>query len=478
MGLLATLSLCRREIVRFYRQPSRVVGALGTPLVFWLLLGSGFGESFRSPGAPGELSFLEYFFPGAIFLTVLFASIFATISIIEDRHSGFLQGVVVAPVPRISIVLGKVLGGAALAAFQGALFLALAPAAGIALTLGSFLLATAWLGLVSVALTGLGFVFAWRMESVQGFHGVMNLVLMPMWMLSGAAFPIGGARPWLRGLLLANPLTYGVSGLRHILYPADSAVRGDLPPFTRCLAVTLAFVLATLSLSRWAMAARRLGSRALKRSLLWALLLAALALAAAGTARKFLSSREEESGSASPASEPIPVLGTVPPFELVDQDGRPVRGVDLAGKVWVADFIFTHCPAACSEMSSRMKSLAGRTATVEELMLVSFSVDPERDTPERLAEYARRFEAPAGRWIFLTGEKATLHRLAQEGFRVPVSEVPPAEVKPEIGPFLHSQRFVLVDARGRIRGYYDGTGAEDAGRLERDLRRVAAESKR
>lgn len=178
----------------------------------------------------------------------------------------------------------------------------------------------------------------------------------------------------------------------------------------------------------------------------------------------------------SPPAE-LPVYGEVGEFELVDQDGKPYGSKDLAGSVWVADFIFTHCSGQCFAMATQMERLQAMPG-LERARLVSISVDPERDTPERLAEYARRFEAPAGRWIFLTGEKATLHRLAQEGFRVPVSEVPPAEVKPEIGPFLHSQRFVLVDARGRIRGYYDGTGAEDAGRLERDLRRVAAESKR
>ena len=131
--LLATRSLAQRELVRFYRQKSRMAGVIGSPLVFWFLIGSGLSGSFRHPSAPPEMNYLEYFFPGTIVLIILFTSIFSTMSIIEDRKEGFLQSVIVAPVPRGAIAMGKLLGGTALALFQALLLLVLTPFLGIAL---------------------------------------------------------------------------------------------------------------------------------------------------------------------------------------------------------------------------------------------------------------------------------------------------------------------------------------------------------
>src|ERR671923_1995413 len=129
--LLAVGTLSWREIVRFVRQRSRVTGAFAQPLVFWLLLGGGLKASFRPPGLPEGTSYVEYFYPGAIALVLLFTAIFSTISVVEDRREGFLQGVLVAPVRRSTIVLGKILGGTTLAVAQAALFLLLAPLARI-----------------------------------------------------------------------------------------------------------------------------------------------------------------------------------------------------------------------------------------------------------------------------------------------------------------------------------------------------------
>lgn len=255
--VLASVSLATREVRRFLRQRSRVVGALGTPIVFWLLLGSGMGSSFRAAGTVGGgEGFLEYFFPGALALTVLFASIYSTISIIQDRQQGFLQGVLVSPAPRLAIVIGKVGGGTVLALMQGAIFLALAPLAGVPLTPLGALLTLGWLAVLSVGLTGLGFFFAWRMDSVQGYHGVMNLLLMPMWMLSGAVFPISGAHGWLRPAMLANPLTYGVAGVRHALYLGQGSSASG-PSMPVCLAATIGFAVLTLTASRWTLGRSR-----------------------------------------------------------------------------------------------------------------------------------------------------------------------------------------------------------------------------
>ena len=216
--LLATYTLWRRDIVRFLRQRSRVVGALGTPIIFWFLLGSGLGSSFRiGPDASLTTGYLEYFYPGTIALIVLFTAIFSTISVIEDRHEGFLQGVLVAPVPRSAIVLAKLLGGSTLAVLQVTVFLLLAPVAHVRLDGPDVPLLLAILALLAFALTGLGFLLAWAIDSVQGFHAMMNLLLIPMWLLSGAVFPASGAAGWMRTVMAINPLTYGVSAIRIVL---------------------------------------------------------------------------------------------------------------------------------------------------------------------------------------------------------------------------------------------------------------------
>jgi ABC-2 type transport system permease protein len=212
----ATLWL--REMIRFLRQRSRIIGALGTPLVFWLLIGGGLKQSFRLPGVDSQMTYLEYSFPGAIIAILLFTAIFSMISIIDDRKEGFLQAVLVAPVSRASIALGKMLGATTLAVGQALLFLALSRLANIRLGALSISAVFATMTLVAFALTGLGFVIAWRMESTQGFHAIMNLLLMPMLVISGAFFPPGGSAAWLHWIMLANPVTYCVTLLRWALY--------------------------------------------------------------------------------------------------------------------------------------------------------------------------------------------------------------------------------------------------------------------
>jgi ABC-2 type transport system permease protein len=218
--VLPALTLWWREIVRFYRQRARVVGVIASPVVFWLVIGSGFGTSFRSGGAADQ-HYLDYFYPGALIMIVLFTSIFTMMSVIEDRKEGFLLSVLVAPVSRSAIVLGKVLGGTTLATIQGLIFLVFAPLIGVRIDLGSFLLIAVAVFLVSFALTALGFAIAWPMDSNQAFHAIINLFLIPLWLLSGALFPLSGASGWLRIVMRANPLTYGVEALRDLLYPAS-----------------------------------------------------------------------------------------------------------------------------------------------------------------------------------------------------------------------------------------------------------------
>jgi ABC-2 type transport system permease protein len=217
--VLPSLSLWWREVVRFYRMRSRVVGVIASPLLFWIVIGSGFGNSFRAQTAGGGQRYLEFFFPGALIMIVLFTSIFTMMSVIEDRREGFLLSVLVAPISRSVIVLGKVLGGTTLATIQGLIFLAFAPLIGIHFTLARLAAAVLCIFLVSFSLTALGFIIAWRLDSTQAFHAIINLFLMPLWMLSGSLFPVSGASKWIALVMRANPLTYGVEALRVSLYP-------------------------------------------------------------------------------------------------------------------------------------------------------------------------------------------------------------------------------------------------------------------
>jgi ABC-2 type transport system permease protein len=217
--LLPAFTLWWREIVRFYRQRARVVGVIVSPILFWVVIGSGFGTSFASGQAAGQQHSLNYLYPGMLVMIVLFTAIFTMMSVIEDRNEGFLLSVLVAPVPRAAIVLGKVLGGTTLAAAQGLVCLVFAPLVGVQMTIASFALIVVTVFLVSFALTALGFAIAWPMDSTQAFHAIINLFLIPMWLLSGALFPISGASTWIRWLMYVNPLTYGVEALRTLMYP-------------------------------------------------------------------------------------------------------------------------------------------------------------------------------------------------------------------------------------------------------------------
>ena len=210
-------SLAWREFTRFSRQPQRVVGTIAQPLLFWVFLGSGFTGSFRMPGA-ADMSYLEYFYPGVMLMMVLFASIFSSITIIEDRDAGFLQGGLVAPGSRLAIVLGKVMGGSSIALAQVAILLLAVPFLGLNLSIGSFLLLAAGLVTTSIGFASLGFLLAWGMKSTSAFHAVMMVFLMPLWMLSGALFALDNAPLWLHVLMVVNPVSHALVLLRAPFY--------------------------------------------------------------------------------------------------------------------------------------------------------------------------------------------------------------------------------------------------------------------
>ena len=245
-----------RDVVRFFRQPSRVLGALAQPILFWVVIGSGFAGSFRLQGAEG-LGYQQFFFPGVVTMVVLFSAIFATITVIEDRNAGFLQAVLAGPGTRPAVVAGKALGSSAIALLQASLFLLFAPLAGVsAATLDLPLLATVMV-LSALGLTAMGISLAWWVKSSAGYHAVMSIVLLPMWVLSGAMFPVKGTGPVLGWVMRLNPMRFSVEGVRRALYGADATLAVGTPSAVAGLEVPalLAFALfflalATVSVSR------------------------------------------------------------------------------------------------------------------------------------------------------------------------------------------------------------------------------------
>jgi ABC-2 type transport system permease protein len=266
LAFAAAWALAWREIIRFFRQRNRIVGSIGTPLVFWLLFGAGLSRSFRLRAGANEQDFLTYFFPGSLLLMVLFTAIFSSISIIEDRREGFLQGVLVAPIPRWAMVLGKVLGGTLVALAQGLIFLLLGLTLPLEPTALSLVALVGFLLVASLAVTALGTFFAWRTDSSQGFHAIMNLVLMPLWLLSGGFFPAPGLATqtslsqWALGIAMRlNPLSYAVGGVRRLLLPAADYPDAWVPSLAASWLVTVLFALAAFAAAVWVTRERTVG---------------------------------------------------------------------------------------------------------------------------------------------------------------------------------------------------------------------------
>lgn len=232
------MSQVERELLRFFRQRSRVIGAMLQPVIFWVLFSAGLRNSI----AGGNYS--QFLLPGMAALIVMFTAIFSTISIIRDRGEGFLQGVLVAPVPRSSIVWGKVIGGTILAVLQGVVFLMLGTIVGHTMSPLELIGVVGVLGLMGLGLTAMGFVLAWPMDSIQGFHAIMSLILFPMWLLSGAIFPVKDLDPWFEVVVKLNPLTYGVEALRHA-----AGLGGTSMSLAVCLLVFTGFTVVMLMLS-------------------------------------------------------------------------------------------------------------------------------------------------------------------------------------------------------------------------------------
>lgn len=211
-----------RDVKRLLRDKPRIIGSIVQPTLYLFILGVGLQNAFRGGGSAafgsaGGFSFVSYLFPGIIGMSILFTSIFSAMSIIWDREFGFLKEIMVAPISRSSVALGKVLGGSTAAVIQGGILLIYAPLLGVRLGLVQLLEVVLVMMLLAFALTSIGVVIAARMKSMEGFQVIMNFLLMPMLFLSGAFFPLQGLPTWLTYLVRIDSLAYGIDALRAII---------------------------------------------------------------------------------------------------------------------------------------------------------------------------------------------------------------------------------------------------------------------
>ena len=239
ISLTAVYVLWLREMKRYFRAKSRILGSLAIPFFFLAFLGLGFNRM-AVPGA-GSVNYIRFLVPGIVGMSLLFQSIFAGLSVLWDREFGFLKEIMVAPVSRVSIVLGRIAGGMTTALVQGLLVLALSFLVGFRIkSVPALLLALLFMVLVSTSFIGLGLVFASKIKDMQGYSIIMNFVVFPLFFLSGALYPLDNLPAWLRIFSYLDPLTYGVDGLRGTLIGLSS--RGILLDLLIMAAVSVLMV--------------------------------------------------------------------------------------------------------------------------------------------------------------------------------------------------------------------------------------------
>ncbi len=231
-NLRAIYIIWYREVLRWWRNKSRIVGSFGMPILFLFIFGSGLspamggltqGIASASPMAPKDagIDFVKFIFPGIIGMNVLMGSVMSGISIVWDREFGFLKEILVAPINRTAVALGKTLGGSTTGVVQGLLLLILAPLIGVSISAGMVVRLVPLLFLISFSMTSLGVLIGARMKSTEGFQVIMQFILMPMIFVSGALFPMRDLPVWMNFLVKINPVTYAIDPLRKIIFEAQ-----------------------------------------------------------------------------------------------------------------------------------------------------------------------------------------------------------------------------------------------------------------
>jgi len=238
--------ICLREFKKFFREKSRLLGTLARPVLWLFVVGNGMNSLIRPQAG---FSYLQFIFPGMIGMTILFSSIFSSISIVWDREFGFMKEMLVAPISRLSIVIGKALSGTLLSVAQAIIILVLTPFLGIHLTIMQFMEVTAVAILVSFCITSMGILIAARLTSFDGFNIIMNFLVMPMFFLSGAMYPVSSMPPLLRQLTHINPLTYGIDAFKHVLLKNGTPPLGPEFPLALDLVIVTAVSMVMLTLA-------------------------------------------------------------------------------------------------------------------------------------------------------------------------------------------------------------------------------------
>jgi ABC-2 type transport system permease protein len=238
--------ICMREFIKFFREKSRLLGTLARPVLWLFVVGNGMSSLIRPQTG---FSYLQFIFPGMIGMTILFSSIFSSISIVWDREFGFMKEMLVAPISRLSIVVGKAVSGTFISVAQAVIILVLVPFLGIRLSAVQFFEVVAVAVLVSFCITSLGILIAARLTSFDGFNIIMNFLVMPMLFLSGAMYPVTAMPVVLRELTLFNPLTYGVDAFKHVLLRDGTPPLGPEFPLSLDLAVVVAVSAVMLTLA-------------------------------------------------------------------------------------------------------------------------------------------------------------------------------------------------------------------------------------
>ncbi len=244
--------ICLREFKKFFREKSRLLGTLARPVLWLFVVGNGMSALIRPQAG---FSYLQFIFPGMIGMTILFASIFSSISIVWDREFGFMKEMLVAPISRLSIVIGKAISGTLISVAQAVIILVLIPFLGIRLTAVQFMEVTAVAVLVSFCITSIGILIAARLSSFDGFNIIMNFLVMPMFFLSGAMYPVSSMPQALRQLTHINPLTYGIDAFKHVLLRNATPPLG--PEFPLSLDVLIVIAVSAIMLTLAALSFRR-----------------------------------------------------------------------------------------------------------------------------------------------------------------------------------------------------------------------------
>jgi len=242
-ALTGIYTLWLRDVTRFVRDKPRIVSSAVQPLLWLFVLGMGLSTAFVRGGDP---NYLRFIYPGIVTMSVLFTSIFSAVSIIWDREFGFLKEVLAAPIPRWSVAIGRALGGSTVAVMQGTIVLLFAPIVGVSFTPLQLLLAFLLMFMIAFSMTSFGILVAARMHTHEGFQVVVNFILLPMFFLSGAMFPINEGLPaWMHALVQINPLGYGVDALRQTL------VGIKVYPIWLDIAVVVSFGATALAIGVW-----------------------------------------------------------------------------------------------------------------------------------------------------------------------------------------------------------------------------------